>query len=78
MVEAILQSPHLLYRIEAGADGQPLSGYEMATKVSYLLRNAMPDQALIDAAGEGADRVAALTTEQPAACSTRCWPEAVP
>ncbi len=50
VVEAMLQSPNFLYRIELGTAGQALSGYEIATKLSYLLRNTMPDDALLTAA----------------------------
>lgn len=53
VVEAILQSPKFLYRTELGSDGQPLSGYEMASKLSFLIRNTTPDDALLDAAGRG-------------------------
>ncbi len=58
-VEAMLQSPHFLYRVElaeqAPTDGLvPLSGYEMASRLSYLLWNSMPDAALFDAAAKGA------------------------
>lgn len=50
VLEAMLQSPHFLYRTELGAVGAPLSGYEMAAKLSLWLRNTTPDDALLDAA----------------------------
>jgi hypothetical protein len=50
VVEAMLQSPNFLYRTELGTAGQPLSGYEVASKLSFLLRNTMPDDALLTAA----------------------------
>jgi hypothetical protein len=50
VLEAMLQSPHFLYRTELGAAGAPLSGFEMAAKLSLLLRNTTPDDALLDAA----------------------------
>jgi hypothetical protein len=50
VLEAMLQSPHFLYRTELGPAGAPLSGFEMAAKLSLLLRNATPDDALLDAA----------------------------
>src|SRR5262245_32997282 len=53
VIEAMLQSPHFLYRTELGADGAPLSGFEIATKLSFLLRNTTPDDALLDAAASG-------------------------
>jgi hypothetical protein len=51
--EALLQSPHFVYRSELGDDGARLSGYEVASKLSFLLRNTMPSDALLDAAGRG-------------------------
>ena len=63
---AILQSPHFLYRVEAGlpelaADGAvPLSGYEVASRLSYLLWNSLPDDELFAAAA--ADEL--VTSEQ--------------
>lgn len=53
VLEAMLQSPHFLYRTELGPEGTPLSGYEMAAKLSLWLRNTTPDDALLDAAGRG-------------------------
>jgi hypothetical protein len=50
VLEALLQSPNFLYRTELGAVGAPLSGYEMAAKLSLWLRNTTPDDALLDAA----------------------------
>ena len=58
LVEAILQTPEFLYRWELGpqvATKDPtgvlrLSGYEMASRLSYFLWRTMPDQALFDAA----------------------------
>jgi mono/diheme cytochrome c family protein len=59
MVAALLQSPHFLYRTELGVpDPQDptrrvLSGYEMASRLSYFLWGAPPDQTLLDAAAAG-------------------------
>jgi len=53
VVEATLQSPKFLYRSELGSDGAALSGYEMASKLSFLVRNTTPDDALLDAAARG-------------------------
>jgi hypothetical protein len=50
VLEAMLQSPFFLYRSELGAAGAPLSGYEMAAKLSLWLRDTVPDDALLDAA----------------------------
>lgn len=55
----LLQSPHFLYRVELGeADAahpgwKRYLGYEMASRLSFLLRNSFPDTALFDAAGRG-------------------------
>lgn len=53
VIEAMLQSPNFVYRSELGTDGAPLSGYEMASKLSFLLRNTTPDDELLDAAAAG-------------------------
>ncbi len=53
-VEALLQSPHFIYRVELSPDGQRLSGAELATKVSFLLRNTTPSDDLLNAAASGA------------------------
>ncbi len=65
VLEAMLQSPHFLYRMELGAAGAPLTAYEMAAKLSLLLRDTSPDDATLDAAGgtgryDTADGAAAL------------------
>jgi hypothetical protein len=53
VIESMLQSPNFIYRSELGTDAAPLTGYEMASKLSFLLRNTTPDDALLDAAGAG-------------------------
>ncbi|MBM4291475.1 MAG: DUF1592 domain-containing protein, partial [Deltaproteobacteria bacterium] len=66
---ALLQSPHFLYRVERGAPLSPeararvaaagggevygLTGYELASRLSYLLWRSMPDDALFAAAASG-------------------------
>ncbi len=69
---AILQSPRYLYRVEFGAatattpNVKPLTPYELASRLSYLLWGTMPDQALLDAAGAGQ-----LTTREQLATQAR-------
>jgi hypothetical protein len=57
VVQATLQSPSFLYRVEMGGKAAgglaPLSGYEMASRLSYFFWDTMPDQALLDAAASG-------------------------
>lgn len=54
VIRAMLQSPHFLYRSELGANGAPLTGYEVAAKLSLWLKNTTPNDALLDsAAGPG-------------------------
>ena len=59
MLEAVLQSPDFLYRPELGvavegrADLRRPTGYEMATRLSYLLLGSMPDETLRTAAASG-------------------------
>jgi hypothetical protein len=59
VVERSLQSAQFLYRVEVGQSvdatrslARP-TGYEMATRLSYLLWGSMPDKALRDAAAQG-------------------------
>lgn len=55
-IETMLQSPHFLYRVESSTtpDGDviPLNGYEIASRMSYLLWNSMPDDDLFAAAAD--------------------------
>ncbi|MFV8751745.1 DUF1592 domain-containing protein [Nannocystaceae bacterium ST9] len=56
VVQTMLQSPHFLYRVEFGmadpeqGDVVALTSYEVASRLSYLLWNTMPDAALFEAA----------------------------
>ncbi|WP_438030817.1 DUF1592 domain-containing protein [Sorangium sp. So ce233] len=57
-LEAFLQSPHFVYRVEIGAGPAkgglvPLSGYEIATKLAFLFWNTMPSDELLAAARAG-------------------------
>ena len=73
VIEATLQSPSFLYRPELGGetpiegDVVPFTSWEMATKLSYMLWNTMPDAELFAAA----DADALKTSEQIAAQATR-------
>jgi hypothetical protein len=57
VVQAVLQAPQFLYRVELG--GTPkngtaaLSGYELASRLSYFFWDTMPDGELLDAATSG-------------------------
>jgi hypothetical protein len=56
IIEAALQSPHFLYRVERGTPSPPnadvaaLSSWEMATRLSYFVWGSLPDSALFEAA----------------------------
>jgi Protein of unknown function (DUF1592)/Protein of unknown function (DUF1588)/Protein of unknown function (DUF1595)/Protein of unknown function (DUF1587)/Protein of unknown function (DUF1585) len=50
VVQAALISPSMLYRFEVGSAQGALSGYELASRLSYLLWASMPDDALLAAA----------------------------
>ncbi len=55
-IGAILQSPHFLYRREHGAgDGElrELTDWELASRLSFLLWNSIPDDELLRAAEAG-------------------------
>ncbi len=58
LLEAFLQSPHFVYRVENAALAAqrsmvPLDGYERATRLSYFFWGTMPDGPLFDAAKAG-------------------------
>jgi hypothetical protein len=55
VVKALLSSVHFLYRVELDSDptspaAHPLDGYELASRLSYLLWGTMPDDALFELA----------------------------
>ena len=58
LLEAFLQSPHFLYRVEVGqgrtGDRVQLGDFEIATRLSYMIWNTAPDDALLDEAERGA------------------------
>jgi len=68
---AILASPHFLFRpeleparVEAGVAARPLTGFELATRLSYFLWSSAPDEPLLAAAERGAlEDAAALLAE---------------
>ncbi|HEY3499394.1 MAG TPA: DUF1592 domain-containing protein [Polyangiaceae bacterium] len=53
VIRALLQSPHFLYRTELGPAGEALSGYEVASKLSFWLLDTTPSDALLDSAAAG-------------------------
>jgi hypothetical protein len=74
VIQAMLQSPNFLYRIELGDQGAPLSGYELASKLSFALRDVAPGDALLDRAvageldtAEGIAEVARAMLDEPTA-----------
>ena len=52
VVEAMLQSPHFLFRVERGASG-PDAQYEIASRLSYFLWDTMPSDDMLRAAAKG-------------------------
>ncbi|MDR3618329.1 MAG: DUF1592 domain-containing protein [Paludisphaera borealis] len=52
VIEAMLQSPHFLFRVERGADS-PAAPFEIASRLSYLLWGTTPSDELLRAAGKG-------------------------
>lgn len=61
IIEAMLQSPRFIYRMEYQHDGgtpQPVGPYELASRLSYILWGTSPDEELFQAADQGelADR----------------------
>ncbi len=58
VVRAMLSSAEFLYRMEFDTDPNStrphdLSGYELASRLSYFIWGSMPDEALFEAAGDG-------------------------
>jgi len=58
LLEAILVSPHFLFRVELDPDpaspaAHALSGYELASRLSYTVYASMPDAALYSSAKSG-------------------------
>lgn len=58
-VQAMLQTASFLYKVEPSDQSTPgrvhrLTGYEIASRLSYMLWGTMPDQELFDAAASGA------------------------
>jgi hypothetical protein len=58
VIQAMLQSPHFLYRTElgtatAGSNRVPLNDYEVGAKLAFALTNSMPDDELLATAGAG-------------------------
>lgn len=58
-LEAVLLSPHFIYRVETDPDPQSetphrLNDYELASRLSYFLWSSMPDDELLDLADQDA------------------------
>jgi hypothetical protein len=58
VLATMLQSPHFLYRVEVGTEGEragerALTDHEIAARLSYFLTGSMPDDALLAAAAAG-------------------------
>jgi hypothetical protein len=70
VVQALLLSPQFLYRIETGGapvrgqEAVPLTSFELATRLSYLLWDTMPDAQLLAAADADALRTPTALEEQ--------------
>jgi len=68
-LRAILLSPHFIFRVELDADPtsltpHPLSGFELASRLSYFLWSSTPDSALLASAESGALTSPATLKEQ--------------
>jgi len=58
VMRAMLQSPQFLYRLESQAgnnagEGREIDSFELATRLSFLVWNAVPDEELLQLASEG-------------------------
>ncbi|MGB5376139.1 MAG: DUF1592 domain-containing protein [Polyangiales bacterium] len=60
LLEAFLQSPNFVYRVELGqsqsGDAVQLGDFEIASRLSYMIWDSGPDDALLDEAEQGALR----------------------
>jgi hypothetical protein len=69
-LQAILVSPHFLFRIEKDAaalsadNSHPISQHELASRLSYFLWSSMPDEELLGCADQGTLRKPAVLTAQ--------------
>jgi hypothetical protein len=77
VIQAMLQSPFFLYRSELAPTGSALNGFEIASKLSFIIRGTIPTDADLDQAQAGAldtpEGAAALATQmlaEPAAAET--------
>jgi Protein of unknown function (DUF1592)/Protein of unknown function (DUF1588)/Protein of unknown function (DUF1585)/Protein of unknown function (DUF1587)/Protein of unknown function (DUF1595) len=52
-LQAILVSPHFLFRVEQEDPGQALNQYVLASRLSYFLWASLPDTRLLDLARDG-------------------------
>ena len=53
VVHAILLSPFFIYRVEADRPpGEPLNGYEQATRLAMFLWRSTPTESLLDIAAD--------------------------
>lgn len=71
VIQAMLQSPYFLYRVELGGEAAGegairLDDWAMASRLSYMLWGTMPDEALFDAA-----RLGELSTKEQIAAQAR-------
>ena len=53
VIEAMLQSPRFIYRVENQQSSGRVNNHELAVRISYLIWGAPPDKALNDAADKG-------------------------
>jgi hypothetical protein len=68
-LSAVLMSPNFVFRVELDANPvstapHPLTGYELASRLSYFLWSSMPDAALMAAAADGSLLNAATLSAQ--------------
>jgi len=73
VVEAMLQSPNFLFRVERGGAAKP---YEIASRLSYFLWDTMPDSALFAGRESGRAPPPPLGLLQPEwrRSHVGCWP----
>ncbi len=68
-MEAMLQSPNFLFHLEAGPDGHSVD-YDIASRLSYLLQDTMPDKTSAGCRREGRVAHRGRTAKPPrVACS---------
>ena len=76
VIEAILQSPNFLFRIERGSDSHDAQ-FAIASRLSYFIWSSMPDEPLLQLAEQGKLADPAVIEQEPMALANQVRQRAV-